>query len=103
MPHLSVEDRNRLLGQYQAGVSPTKISKIFKVSRVAVYKIIKKSQTEKSLKDRHRTGRPRLTNAQTDANLVEIFRASPFKTVRSATGETGLKKIPYDEDNVKLV
>ena len=79
MPHLSVEDRNRLLGQYQAGVSPTKISKIFKVSRVVVYKIIKKSQTEKSLKDRHRTGRPRLTNAQTDANLVEIFRASPFK------------------------
>ena len=59
---------------------------------MAVYKIIKKSQTEKSLKDRHRTGRPRLTNAQTDANLVEIFRASPFKTVRSATGETGLKK-----------
>ena len=79
MPRLSVQDRNRLLGQYQAGVSPTKISKIFKVSRVTIYKIIKKSQTEKSLKDRHRTGRPRLTIAKTDTNLVEILELVPLK------------------------
>ena len=92
MPSLSVEERNRLLGQYQAGVSPTKLSKIFKVSRQAVYKILKKSKQENSLKNKHRSGRPKVTDAQTDANLVEIFRANPFKTVRSAISETGLKK-----------
>ena len=62
------------------------------MSRVTVYKIISKSKQQNSLKDRRRSGRPKITNAQTDADIVAHFRDNPFKTVRSAVGETGLKK-----------
>ena len=34
---------------------------------------------------------PKIINAQTDADLVGNFRANPFKTVKSAVVETGLK------------
>ena len=46
MPSVSAEELNRLLGQFQAGVSPTKLSKILKLNRQAVYKILKKSKQE---------------------------------------------------------
>ena len=51
-----------------------------------------KSKKQNSLKDRHRSGRPKITNAQTDVDIVGHFRDNTFKTVRSAVGETGLKK-----------
>ena len=86
------KERKRLLGQIQAGISPTKAAKAFYVSSVTVYKIISKSKQQNSLKDRRRSGRPKITNAQTDADIVAHFRDNTFKTVRSAVGETGLKK-----------
>jgi len=92
MPCLSVEERNQLLGQIQAGICPTKTAKAFNVSRVTVYKIISKSKKQNSLKDRRRSGRKKITNAQTDVDIVAQFRDNPFKTVRLAVGETGLQK-----------
>ena len=62
------------------------------MSRVTVYKIILKSKQQNSLKDRRRSGRPKITNTQTDADIVTQFRDNPFKAVRSAVGDTGLKK-----------
>ena len=73
------------------------------MSRVTVYKIISKSKQQNSLKDRRRSGRPKITNAQTDVDIVGHFRDNTFKTVRSAVGETGLKKIQFGDDYLQLV
>ena len=58
------------------------------MSKVAVHNILNRKQ-QNSLKDRRRSDSPKMTNAQTDADLVGYFRAYPFKTVRSAAVETG--------------
>jgi hypothetical protein len=41
IPHLCLEERNRLLGHLQAGGSPTDLANLFGISRNAVYKFIK--------------------------------------------------------------
>ena len=79
MPSLSVEERNRLLGQYQAGVSPTKLSKIFKVSTHAVYKILKKSKQENSLKNKHRSGRPKAPMHRRMLTLSKFLELIPLR------------------------
>ena len=59
-----------------------------------MYSIILKSKQQQSIKDRHLSGRPNITIAQTDADLVGNCRANLFKTARSAVAvvETGLKR-----------
>ena len=79
MPHLSLEERNRLLGHLQAGGSPTDVAKLFGISRQSLYKIVSKYEEDGSLKNRPRSGRPRVTNPQTDNHIVATYRATPIK------------------------
>ena len=57
MPHLSLEERNRLLGRLQAGVSPTEVAKMFGTTRQTVYSISSKYLEEGTLKDRPKFSR----------------------------------------------
>ena len=54
---LSREERNRLLGHLQAGVSPTEVAKMFGTTRQTVYSISSKYLEEGTLKDRPKFSR----------------------------------------------
>ena len=90
MPHLCLEERNRLLGHLQAGGSPTDLAKLFGISRNAVYKISSKFRETGTLKNRPRSGRPRVTDLQTDDQIVATYRATPMKQVTLFSAEIGV-------------
>ena len=57
-----------------------------------MYKILKKYEETDSLKDRPRSGRPRVTDNQTDCDIVVAFRNRPFKTAQSAATDLGISR-----------
>ena len=87
MPRLCLEERNRLLGHLQAGRSPTEVAKLFGTSRRTVYSISAKYLEHGSLKDRPKSGRPRVTNDQRDEQIVATFTDMPMKQVLSFSAE----------------
>ena len=91
MPRPSVEERNRLLGQYLDGESPTKVLKIFIASREVGYKILQnKSKQENNFKNRHCTGQMAVQKSQVHRQMLiyRNFRTDPFDTKRSIIIET---------------
>ena len=87
---LTIEERNRLLGNIEAGSKPADVAETFGVTKRTVYRLIKKSKEYVTLKDRPRSGRPRVTDVETHTQIVIKFRDIPFKTVGSAAIETNV-------------
>ena len=71
---------------------PADVAETFGVTRRTVYRLFKKSKEYVTLKDRARSGRPRVTDVETDTQIVGKFRDHPFKTVRSAAIETNVSE-----------
>ena len=90
---LTIEERNRLLGNIEAGSKPADVAERFGVTPSTVYRLIKKGKEHGTLKDRPRSGRPRVTDVQTDKHIVGKFRDHPFKTVRSASIEANVSEL----------
>ena len=86
-PSLSLEERNRLLGHLQAGRCPTEVAKLSGTSRHTVYSISANYLELSSLKDRHKSGRPRVTNDQSDEQIVATFTAMPMNQVEAFSAE----------------
>ena len=89
---LTIEERNRLIGNIEAGSKPADVAETFGVTKRTVYRLIKKSKEYGTLKDRPRSGRPRVTDVETDTQIVGKFRDHPFKTARSAAIETNVSE-----------
>ena len=88
----TIEERNRLLGNIEAGSKPADVEETFGVSKRTVYRLIKKGKENVTLKDGPRSDRPRVTDVQTDTQIVGKFRDHPFKTVRSAAIECNVSE-----------
>ena len=86
MPVLTTEERNQAFGQLQAGFIVTEVSEIFGCSRQALYKMKNKYETHHRMKDRQRTGRPRITTQELD-DAVDANERNLFKYVSSAAAE----------------
>ena len=86
---LTIKERNRLLGNIEAGSKPVDVAETFGVTKRTVYRLIKKSKEYVTLKDRP-DGRPRVTDVETDTQIVGKFRDHPFKTVGSTAIETNV-------------
>ena len=92
MPHLSIVERNRLVGHLEAGTSTSNVAILFRISERTVYGILKKSKDTESLKDRPRSDHPRVNDNKTDHHVVIALRGSPFKTVQSVAIEFGISR-----------
>ena len=66
----------------QAGASPSNVALLLGITKRAVYNILKKYEESDSLKDRPRSGRPRVMENQADCDSVVDFRHRPFKLNR---------------------
>ena len=59
-------------------------------TRKVVYNIKSKYEEHGTLKDRPKSGRPRVTDDQTDAQIVETYTTTPMKQVLSFLPEVGV-------------
>ena len=82
-----------MLGNIEAGSKPADVAETFGVTKRTVYRLIKKSKEYVTLKDRPRSGRPRVTDVETDTQVVGKFRDHTFKTVRSAAMKTNVSEL----------
>ena len=72
MPRLSNVDRARVIGQLEAGVRQSLVAARFGVSRKTIGKLKQRYRDTNEVKDRPRSGRPRITTAATDHRIEAL-------------------------------
>ena len=75
---MSTEERARVVVLVQEGFSMNKVAKRMKISRCCVQEIVKKQRT---VVDRHRSGRPKVSTERQDRELVRLSLRNRKTTV----------------------
>lgn len=86
-------DRNRIIGQLQAGNSQTQVAAAIGVRQATVSKIKRKFDETGSVDDRARGGRPRKTTAGQDRLIVRAVKKDPEITGEEIKKGLGLKNV----------
>ncbi|XP_037776235.1 uncharacterized protein LOC119573203 [Penaeus monodon] len=85
-----IENRGRIIGMRESGLSPSEISRELGISRSVIYRWIKRWEEESTLNDRPRSGAPRKTTEDQDAQIREMVEANPFTNAVSIQEELQL-------------
>lgn len=72
--------RGMIIGRYLSNISVNKISREMGISRNSVKRWIQRYEAEGHVNTRPRSGRPRITTQQQDADLLTAARQAHFKT-----------------------
>ena len=80
MPRLSADERGRALGQLEAGVSVSRVARMFNTSRNTIYSLNSRFGNTGETRDRPRTGRPRITTPAEDAFIRVSHLRNRFLT-----------------------
>ena len=80
MPHLTIEDWARLIGQFQAGIKVSEAARSFVISHQACHKLINKFNATGTVKSLKAQGRPRATSGEEDATFVALYESDRFLT-----------------------
>ncbi|XP_034940291.1 uncharacterized protein [Chelonus insularis] len=78
---LSVAERTKLVCDYKNLKNYSAVARIYKISPEDVRKIIKKSETETTLSDLPRSGRPKVTSRLDDRFIVGLCQKNPEITI----------------------
>ena len=74
---VSLEEKNRLIGHLQAGVSQKQVSQIFNVSNQTVSNLRRKFDETDSMQVAARSGMPKKTTNETDLQILLNHTADP--------------------------
>ena len=83
MPRLSTEERNRAIGQLEAGVNPRRVAYIFNVHISTIYRLQHHLDATNTVTDRSRPGRPRVTTPRQDRYIRRRHRQEKRLTATS--------------------
>lgn len=83
MPRLNYENRNRILGLLQGGVSQTEVARRFNVHRSTVFRLIRRFNATGSVADRPRPGARRVTTARQDVFIRQRHLRNRFLNAQS--------------------
>ncbi|KAK7092721.1 hypothetical protein V1264_008423 [Littorina saxatilis] len=93
MPRLSAIDRERAIGQLQAGNRPAAIANVMGVATSTICRLWTRFQASGSTRDGARSGRPRVTTARQDRVIYRQHLRQPFlpatETSRNTVGTHG--------------
>ncbi|XP_070183444.1 uncharacterized protein [Littorina saxatilis] len=93
MPRLSAIDRERAIGQLQAGNRPAAIANVMGVATSTICRLWTRFQASGSTWDGARSGRPRVTTARQDRAIYRQHLRQPFlpatETSRNTVGTHG--------------
>ena len=84
MPRLSREERERAIGMLQAGLSARRVSRMFNCSHPTIIKLRDRFHASGTTSDRPRPGRPRVTTANEDRQLILWHLRDRFLTSTSS-------------------
>ena len=85
MPRLSNENRARALGMLDCGKSQQYVARQFNVSRSTIARLVQRINTTGTLKDRQRSGAPRVTSIRQDNYIRQHHLRDRFLTAQSTS------------------
>ena len=88
MPRLTRDERQRALGMLHCGMSYRQVARHFGCTHRTVSLLHDRNITQNSADDRPRSGRPRVTTARQDRNIVLSHLRDPFLTATHTAAET---------------
>ena len=87
MVRLSNLDRARALGMVQGGTSQDNVARHFDVNKSTISRLVFRYRDTGEVKDHARTGRPRVTPANTDRRIVRLTARCRFVTANAIQAE----------------
>ena len=88
MPRLNKEQRLRAIGMLEAGRRHSDVARHFGVSQVTISRLASRYRATGSVKDRRRSGRPRVTTRAQDRHIVTSHLRNRFLSVPSTAAAT---------------
>ena len=83
MPRLNNDDRNRILGLLEGGLSQTQVALRFNVARCTINRLVQRYRATGSVADRPRAGAPRVTSRRQDVYIRVRHLRNRFLTASS--------------------
>ena len=82
---LTTEQKELIVRLSEDNVSGPKISEILGINRFTIAKFLKWYPMHENLENASRSGRPKLTDARTDKQLLRVVKLNRRKTLREVT------------------
>jgi len=82
---LTTEQKELIVRLSEDNVSGPKISEILGINRFTIAKFLKRYRMRENLENASRSGRPKLTDARTDRQLLRVVKLNRRKTLREVT------------------
>ena len=83
VPRLNNDDRNRILGLLEGGLSQTQVALRFNVARCTINRLVLRYRATGSVADRPRAGAPRVTSRRLDVYIRVCHLRNRFLTASS--------------------
>ena len=74
-----LQERGRIIGMRESGMTPTAIARQLGISRNTVYYWITRWEEEGNLKDHHRSGAPKSTTPEQDQAIQDYVESHPLR------------------------
>lgn len=94
-------EKQTILKLNEEGKSIRAIAQTLGIATTTIWNVLKKKKTTGVLSNKHRTGRPRVTTAIDDRNIVRAVKKNPKTTVTDITANlhrAGVKVSQIEED-----
>lgn len=80
MPRLNNDNRNRILGLLEAGISQSEVARRYNVARSTISRLVERVRLTGTVSDRPRTGQPRVTSQRQDNYIRQRHLRDRFAT-----------------------
>lgn len=98
---LSMGEKQTILKLREEGKSIRAIAKTLGIATTTIWNVLKKKETTGVLSNKHRTGRPRVTTAVDDRNIVRAVKKNPKTTVTDITANLHRAGVKVSQSTVR--
>ena len=92
MPVLSLEDRARAIGHFEAGTSASVVAKMFSITKKSFFRIKRKYSTFGTVSRRPGSGRPECIDQTIKNEIITLYETEPFRTAVDTAQELDVSR-----------